>query len=327
MNALPIIITVVVGIAMYVIGVFLMPKRLTDDSTNFTRKQLKDLERKITLEDFESENNLMRDRHQSTGILSEIFYALPLGKFSHTYLLRAGLAGSVDKICLIGLGVFILTLVLLPLAGISNNLIIVPILALAIAYFVAWRVIQGGINSRTNKFSEQFADAVDIIVRSVRSGFPINAAVNMVAESMPAPASEEFKQMSTEVTHGSTLVDALARMGERMETPDIKFFVIVLTLQQEVGGNLAEVLSNLSQLIRKRKMMKKKVRAISAEGRTTAWILGSLPLVVALFINFMQPDYLLPLFNTPSGYEVLFGIVFLIFLGVGIIRQMINLEV
>ena len=164
-------------------------------------------------------------------------------------------------------------------------------------------------------------------MRSVKSGFPLNAAVNMVADSMPAPTSEEFKQMSTEVVHGSTLVEALSRLGDRMQAPDIRFFVVVLTLQQEVGGNLAEVLSNLSLLIRKRKMMAKKIRAITAEGRITGWILGSLPLFVALGIHFMDPDYLYPLFSTSSGNTLLVTIIITIMIGVGVIRKMVNLEI
>ncbi len=327
MTASPIVVAIIAGIIMYAIGIFFMKKKLAYDSMKFTRKQLKNLERKITVEDFVNEDNLMRDRYQSTGILSKIFYALPLGKFSHLYLLRAGLASSVDKVFLISLGVFVATLILLPLSGMSNNFIIMLITAIGAAYFVAWQIIAGGIKSRMRKFTEQFPDSLDMIVRSVKSGFPINAAVNMVAESMPAPSSEEFKQISTEVMHGSTLVDAMTRLGERMQTPDIKFFVIVLTLQQEIGGNLAEVLSNLSLLIRKRKMMFKKIRAISAEGRITAWILGSLPLLVALAINFIQPDYLLPLFNTPVGHQWLIAIVITILMGVWIIRKMVDLEV
>jgi tight adherence protein B len=195
------------------------------------------------------------------------------------------------------------------------------------AYFFAWRIIRGRIKSRIKKFTNQFPDALDIIVRSVKSGFPLNAAVNMVAESMQAPASEEFKQVSTEVTHGSTLVEALARLGQRMKTPDINFFVVVLTLQQEVGGSLAEVLGNLSGLIRKRKMMVRKIHAITSEGRFTGWVLGSLPVLVAMGIHVMDPKYLLPLFYTPSGHTILGITVTTILIGVGIIRKMVDMEI
>ncbi len=327
MNSLPIIVAILAGIATYVVGVLLIPKKITDEGTNFTRKQLKGLEQNDIGLAYELENDLMRDRYQSKGLLAKIYYAMPLGKFSHSYIVRAGMADAVDKLFMIFLGVFVLSLVAIPALHISKNGIVIVIGAIVVTYVVAWRIIQGKIKRRIRSFISQFPDALDIIVRSVKSGFPLNAAVNMVAESMPAPTNEEFRQMSTEVVHGSTLVDALERMGQRMQTPDIRFFVVVLTLQQEVGGSLAEVLGNLSLLIRKRKMMFKKVHAITAEGRFTGWVLGALPVLVALAIQAMDPNYMLPLFYTPSGHFVLGLTVTTVLIGILVIRKMVDLEI
>ncbi len=327
MSMLPIVVSIVVGCLVFMIGVFMLPKALSSNITGFTKKQLKSLEQNRENIDFDDGDSVLRDRYQSTGLLARIYYSLPLGKFSHIYLVRGGMAGDVDRLFLICFGVFIAALILLPFAHVSKNPIVIFVVAVAFAYFVGWRIIQGNINSRISKFVDQFPDALDIIVRSVRSGFPLNAAVNMVAESMVAPASEEFRQISTEVMHGSTLVDALNRLGDRMDFPDIRFFIVVLTLQQEVGGNLAEVLSNLSALIRKRRMMVKKVYAITAEGRFTGWILGALPFLLALGINTMQPDYLLPLFNEPSGHVLIIMIIMMVLLGMAIIRKMVDVEI
>ncbi len=326
MNIFPIMIALFVGILVCLIGVLLMPKQYTANITNFTRRQLKTLEKNIPDEDIE-DYSVIRDEYAQTGILASIFYSLPFGKFSHPYLVRGGMAGSVDKLFIVCLFVFIATAMFLPMAEVSNNPVVIIVSAVLTAYFVGWAIIRQKIKRRMRNFVEQFPDALDIIVRSVRSGFPLNAAVNMVAESMNAPASEEFHQVSTEIVHGSTMVDALARLGERMETPDIRFFVVVLTLQQEVGGNLAEVLSNLSTLIRKRKMMKKKIYAITAEGRITGWILSGLPLFVALAVHAMSPDYLVPLFTTDSGNMLLAVIMGVIFIGTLIIRKMVDLEI
>lgn len=326
MSVLPIVVAVVVGCLVFMIGIFMVPRDFVVNISGFTKKQLKSLE-KTDGSDLGDEHNVLRDRYQSTGLLAQIYYALPLGKFSHVYIVRGGMAGAVDKLFLTCLTVFIVALIFLPVAHVSENPIVIFILAVAFAYFVGWRIIRGNIRSRMNKFIDQFPDALDIIVRSVRSGFPLNAAVNMVAESMVAPASEEFKQISTEVMHGSTLVDALNRLGDRVESPDIKFFIVVLTLQQEVGGNLAEVLGNLSLLIRKRRMMVKKIYAITAEGRFTGWILGALPFLVALGINTMQPDYLVPFFDTPLGHTLIIAIVGMILLGMVVIRKMVDLEI
>ena len=329
MTSLPVVIAFFVGVIVYVIGVLLLHKLMPTDSTQFTRKQLKSLEQSDTqdYEISELESYLMRERYQSTGILAQIYYAMPLGKFSHPYLVRGGMAASVDSFFITCLGVFIGAMVILPLLKISYNGIVILIFAIVATYVIAWMMIQSRIKSRIRKFISQFPDALDIIVRSVKSGFPLNAAVNMVAESMQAPASEEFKKMSTEVVHGSTLVDALVRMGKRMHTPDINFFVVVLTLQQEVGGSLAEVLGNLSALIRKRKMMVKKIFAITSEGRFTGWVLGSLPLLVALAIHVVEPDYLIPLFVTPMGHVILGITAVTILVGVIIIRKMVDMEI
>lgn len=333
MNALPIFVAFFVGITVYIIGVLIVQKLfLKSDSTDFTRKQLKDLEQKGTqsIDDIVTElenNNLTQDRHQSTGLLAQIYYAMPLGKFSHPYLLRGGMAANVDSFFLTCMGAFVVFLASLPLLKVTPNGFIILIFAIIATYVFAAVMIKSRIKGRTRKFMNQFPDALDIIVRSVRSGFPLNAAVNMVAESMQAPTNEEFRKMSTEVVHGSTLVDALLRMGKRMHTPDINFFVVVLTLQQEVGGSLAEVLGNLSALIRKRKMMVKKIYAITSEGRFTGWVLGLLPVFVALAIHIVDPDYLIPLFVTPLGHVILGITTATIVVGVVIIRRMVDMEI
>ncbi len=331
MNALPIFIAFFVGITVYVLGIMLVQKLfLKSDSTDFTRKQLKTLEQGAqSIDDVvsELENDLRQDRFQSTGFLAQIYYALPLGKFSHPYLLRGGMAANVDSFFLTCIGAFAVFIALLPLLKISTNGVVILIFAIVATYAFAALMIKSKIKARMRKFMNQFPDALDIIVRSVRSGFPLNAAVNMVAESMQPPTNEEFRKMSTEVVHGSTLVDALLRMGKRMHTPDINFFVVVLTLQQEVGGSLAEVLGNLSALIRKRKMMIKKIYAITSEGRFTGWVLGALPILVALAIHIVEPDYLIPLFVTPLGHVILGITVVTIGVGVIIIRRMVDMEI
>lgn len=322
------LIAISVGISVYILGVLLAPKTILSGSTSFTRKQLKGLEKQQAEEEFDDfSHDISKNRYQTKGILAKIFYSMPLATQAHPYLVKGGIAGSVDKLFLVCLLVFFVCFSSIILFTGINNPLLSLIISAFIAYFVGWSIIKNKIKKRIRKFIDQFPDALDIIIRSVKSGFPINAAVNMVAESMPAPAGEEFKQVSNEILHGSTLVDAMTRLGERMQTPDVRFFVVVLTLQQEVGGNLAEVLGNLSMLIRKRKMMAKKIRAITSEGRFTGWILGSLPVFVAAIIFSMDPRYMEPLITTHSGYVVLGITIALIATGVWIIRQMVDMEI
>lgn len=326
---IPIITAFLVAAIVYFSGILLFPNELGTNTTGFTRKQLKGLG--VDSIDGYEENDigleLMRNRYQKKGGIANLFYNMPFVKLAQQDIVRAGLSSSAERIFIAGMIGFVAGMVGIPFLGLSKNAVIIIIASIVIGYLFGYLFIKNRIKSRIKKFSDQFPDALDIIVRSVKSGFPLNAAVNMVAESMAAPASEEFKQMSDEVVHGSTMVDALARLANRMQAPDIRFFVVVLTLQQEVGGNLAEVLSNLSSLIRKRKMMKKKIHAITSEGRFTGWLLGSLPVLVTLAIHFMSPDYLKPLFETPAGWKTLAAAVGSVTFGVWIIRRMVDFEI
>lgn len=166
-----------------------------------------------------------------------------------------------------------------------------------------------------------------MIVRSVRSGFPITTAFKMVAENMEPPVKEEFAQVVNEIAMGRTITDTLTRLGERIQEPDINFFVVVLSVQQETGGNLSEVIGNLSNIIRKRKQLRMKIKAMTSEGRATAVILGSLPFVIFFVLYFMRRDYLEPLWKERTGQMLLGGSLGMVALCMWIVNQMINIDI
>src|SRR5690606_15135902 len=124
--------------------------------------------------------------------------------------------------------------------------------------------------------------------------------------NMSDPISTEFSQLVDEIAYGRTLTQALDNLCKRIDEPDVQFFTVVLNVQQESGGNLGEVLSNLSTILRKRKQMRLKIKALTAEGRMTAIILGSLPVAVLGVLHLVSPDYLIPLFDRPIGNFLLF---------------------
>ncbi|MBY0408334.1 MAG: type II secretion system F family protein [Rickettsiales bacterium] len=146
-------------------------------------------------------------------------------------------------------------------------------------------------------------------------------------DNAQAPVSTEFKQVADEVAFGSTLIEALQRMTYRIDEQDVRFFVVVLGVQQDVGGNLSEVLNNLSNIIRKRKHMRMKIKALASEGRATAWVLGSMPFAEAGLILLISPDHLDPLFNTPLGHTILGITAGIVALGIFTVRQMVNIKV
>jgi tight adherence protein B len=145
---------------------------------------------------------------------------------------------------------------------------------------------------RGNKFTTRFPDAIDLLVRGLRSGLPVSETLGVVAQEVPGPVGDEFKLVSDRIKVGRPMEDALQETADRLNTPEFSFFVITLAIQRETGGNLAETLSNLSDVLRKRAQMKLKIRAMSSESKASAYIVGALPFLVFGMIWWINPGYI-----------------------------------
>ena len=179
---------------------------------------------------------------------------------------------------------------------------------------------------RQKKFVAELANAIDVIVRGIKSGLPINDCLGVIAKESPEPLAGEFKEVIEQQRVGVPLSEALDRMAQRMPVPEVKFLSIVIAIQQQSGGNLAEALSNLSGVLRERHKMEMKVKALSAEAKASAAILAALPPGVMLMVNSSSPEYIAPLFNTRTGnFFVLIG-VFWMAMGILVMRKMINFK-
>lgn len=165
--------------------------------------------------------------------------------------------------------------------------------------------LNGRIARRTKKFLTQFPDAIDLMVRGLKSGLPISETLKAIGEEMADPIGPIFQTMSHNLQVGMTLDDALWSVVQKLQIQEFKFFVISLVIQQETGGNLAEILHNLSHMIRRRHQLKMKIKAMSSEARASAMIIGALPFVMALIIYFVNRDYIMILFTDPRGYLLL----------------------
>ncbi|MEO0411597.1 MAG: type II secretion system F family protein [Pseudomonadota bacterium] len=183
------------------------------------------------------------------------------------------------------------------------------------------------INKRLKLFTKLFPDAIDLMVRGLRSGLPVSQSINAVAEEFDEPIGGEFNQIADKVRFGKTLEAALWETAERVPTADYKFFVITLAIQRETGGNLAETLSNLSDILRKRQQLKLKIKAMSSEGAASAWIVGSLPFLMFGILLFINYDYVSLLFTDPRAIMVSIGALVWMGLGVFIMSRMINFEI
>jgi len=180
--------------------------------------------------------------------------------------------------------------------------------------------------ARTKKFTEAFSDAIDIIVRGIKSGLPVHDCLKMIGKECPQPLAGEFQILTENVAMGMSMDQALERMYERMPTNELRFFTIVLSIQAKTGGNLAEALGNLSTVLRARKLMAEKIKALSAEAVASAFIIGSLPPGVALLISVTAPSYMMPMFTDQRGHLMLMAAGVWMSIGIFTMRKMINFK-
>jgi tight adherence protein B len=222
-----------------------------------------------------------RTRLRRTG------YNIPIDYYFLSCLLLGVLAGEGVKV-FFGLSLTVAILIGLPVG------LIVPHLVVGIIG-----------RRRLKRMLEQFPDAIDMIVRAVRSGLPVSEAIKVIADQVRPPLGYEFQQVVDAMKLGSTLNEALDAASERIEFPEFRFFIIALSIQQDTGGNLGETLENLSKMLRRRRQMKMKVKAVTAEARASAWILGCMPFVMFVIIFMINRDYAMVLVTDPRGITMI----------------------
>lgn len=205
-----------------------------------------------------------------------------------------------------------------------------PLIALGLAFAAGMglpRWIVGFMaKARIKKFTEAFSDAIDIIVRGIKSGLPVHDCLKIIGKECPEPLAGEFRRLVENVGMGMAMDQSLEKMYERMPTNELRFFAIVLAIQQKTGGNLAEALNNLSVVLRGRKLMREKIKALSSEAIASSFIIGSLPPGVVTLISVTSPKYMAPLFTDPRGHLMVLAAVFWMSLGIFVMRKMINFK-
>jgi tight adherence protein B len=183
------------------------------------------------------------------------------------------------------------------------------------------------IKGRQKKFLDQFADALDVIVRGVKSGLPLNECLKMIAKESSQPLAGEFQVVCDGLAMGITVPQALERMYHRIPIQEVNFFNIVLAIQQKAGGNLSEALGNLSNVLRSRKLLREKIKALSSEAKASAMIIGSLPIIVMGLVYMSTPAYIMILFTSDTGHFILLVAAGLMGTGIYVMRSMINFAI
>ena len=182
-------------------------------------------------------------------------------------------------------------------------------------------------NRRVKKFTGEFPDAVDVIVRGIKSGLPVHDCFKIIGKEFGPPLGPEFQRLVENVGMGMTLEQALEKMYERMPTPELRFFTIVLSIQAKTGGNLAEALGNLSQVLRSRKLMREKIKAMSSEATASASIIGSLPVVVMIIVLITTPKYMMVMFTDDRGHLMLLACGVVMSMGIFVMKRMISFKI
>jgi tight adherence protein B len=280
----------------------LRARLMTEDPKDARRKQLQD-----SLQQLEARERQRRQKRTLRVMLSQagietsprVFYVLSL------------IVGA-----LIGFGTFV--------AGVPWYVALVAGIAGALG-LPRW-VVKYLVKRRQQIFLNDFADAIDIMVRGLKSGLPINDAMKVIAGETAPPVGPEFLEIVEGQRVGIAIDQGIERMYERMPLAEVNFLGIVMNIQSKTGGNLAEALNNLSKVLRDRKKMKGKIKAMSQEAKASAAIIGSLPFFIMGALTVLNPAYLNPLWETTLGNIMVIGSGFWMLMGVLIMRKMINFD-
>ena len=266
---------------------------------------------------------LRRDRHG--GLDGVIQRLLPKPEVLRARLAATGTDLSIGTYGLISLILpVVVSAVLLargvsPLAGI--------LIGVLVGLWVPHAVVGSMVKGRQKKFIKVFPDAIGLMVRGLKAGLPVSETMVVVGREVPDPVGMEFRRIADQVKLGQTIEDSMWATARRLDLADFNFLVITFSVQRETGGNLAETLENLDEILRKRQQMKLKIKAMSSEAIASAGIIGSLPFVMATIMLVVSRDYILMLFQSELGYQMLAGGGGMLLVGIIVMVKMVSFDI
>ncbi|MEH6632196.1 MAG: type II secretion system F family protein [Halopseudomonas aestusnigri] len=250
----------------------------------------------------------------------------PRPKLLREKMQRAGLQPNLGRLLIISILITICVFALLKLST-TTHISVAIIVGIAIGLGSPHLGLNFLKNRRHNKFINLFPDAIDLMVRGLKAGLPITECIKNAGEEFPDPVGTEFTAVTDGVKVGGKLPEELERAQIRLDLQEFQFFTVALSIQTETGGNLAETLANLSEILRKRKQMKLKIKAMSSEAKASAYIIGSLPFIMFMIIYVMNPDYAMELFTDQRGQISIAVGLFMIALGCAVMYKMVKFEI
>jgi tight adherence protein B len=272
-----------------------------------------------------------RARVLKQNVLSELpaierlFLRMPRAVRLQRSIHQAGLDWTVSTLVLvtgtIGIAVFVC------ITSLAHQSVLAGALLATLAATIPFLYVAHRRGRRLRKIEQQLPDALDLMVRALRSGHAFSSGLQMLGEEMADPVATEFGIVHDEVNFGVSLQQALTNLSVRVPSTDLRYFVVSVMIQRESGGNLAEVLTNLSRLIRERLKLRSKIRVLSSEGRLSAWILGLMPFFIAGVMNIMNPDFMSPLWTDPIGISIVKYMLIMMAVGVLILVKIVKIRV
>lgn len=257
--------------------------------------------------------------------LERMLQQLPKAHGLQGFIAQAGLGWSVSAVLLssaaLGIGGYIVATLLLHQLILFAALVGVACAAIPLLYVGRQRHL------RLTRLERQLPDAIDLMIRALRSGHAFSSTLQMVGEEMTEPIASEFRTVHDEVNFGVSLQQALMNLSERIPITDLRYFIVAVLIQRESGGNLTEILGNLSRLIRERLKLLARVRVLSSEGRLSAWVLVVMPFAIATIMNLVNPKFMSLLWSDPIGIAIIQYMLILMAIGVLIIRKIIRIRV
>jgi tight adherence protein B len=230
------------------------------------------------------------------------------------------------------LGVFILLALILGLTGfLGSSLIInnhlIPIIIAGSLGMIPFFYLRSKKKKRMEKFQRQLPEGLELVARSLKAGHAFPSAMRLAADEFDDPLGTEFNETLNEINFGVSVGDALKNLANRIDCPDLKYFVISVILQRETGGNLAEIIESIAYIVRERFKLKGKIRTLSAEGKLSAIFLVAIPFLVIIAVRYINPDYINVLFSDPTGKTVASISAFMMVTGIVVLKKMVNIKV
>ena len=278
----------------------------------------------VPTEEAQQASAVRRENETFLDIMAKRF--LPKPDLLRMRLRRTGRDISIGKF---GAAIFVVSLMLFLIFWqiLGFQPFIAVLVGIGAGIWIPHMGINWMVNRRQNLFTNRFPEGLDVLVRGLRAGLPIAESIVNARTEVPEPVKTIYGNIADSVNLGQNLEEAIGDAAKELDTPELKFFAVSLSVQRETGGNLAETLSNLADILRRRRQMKLKVKAMSSEARASAYILGSLPFIMFGLIFLTNSGYAMELFTDPRGMVMVGVGVFMMSLGVFIMMKMVNFEI